>query len=116
MDIGPTGGTARPATEGPSRTTSPFPARPRSASYGGSDRSLRGAGAKLESALTRVDVPHDVKEYPTAGHAFMNTGPAPWSLQKLTGITHNPAASTDTWRRVDDFFTEHLAETASERP
>jgi len=42
------------------------------ASYGGRDRSLPRAAAKLEQALTNAGVVHDVKEYPTAGHAFLN--------------------------------------------
>ncbi|MBE3015195.1 dienelactone hydrolase family protein [Microbispora sp. NEAU-D428] len=42
------------------------------ASYGGRDTSLRGAAARLQEALTRPDVPHDVREYPDAGHGFLN--------------------------------------------
>ena len=37
-------------------------------SYGGRDRWLRGSGAKLGAALEAKGIPHDVKEYPTAGH------------------------------------------------
>ena len=78
------------------------------ASFGGADRSLPQAAAKLDAALTRLDVPHDVKEYPGASHAFLNEIPAPWYLQKMMGITHDPAASADTWNRVEAFFAEHL--------
>ncbi len=42
------------------------------ASYGGRDLSLRGAAAKLETALEKAGVAHDVKEYPAAGHSFLN--------------------------------------------
>lgn len=42
------------------------------ASYGATDASLKGAAGKLEGALERSGVPHDVKEYPRAGHAFLN--------------------------------------------
>jgi carboxymethylenebutenolidase len=42
-------------------------------SYGVKDRRLRGAAARLEAALTQNHIEHDVKEYPDAGHAFMNT-------------------------------------------
>ena len=45
---------------------------PMVASYGGKDRRLRGTAARLEAGLTAAGVPHDVKEYPSAGHAFMN--------------------------------------------
>jgi carboxymethylenebutenolidase len=41
-------------------------------SYGGKDRTLRGAADRLERALTAVGVEHDVKEYPEAGHSFFN--------------------------------------------
>ncbi|WP_331609646.1 dienelactone hydrolase family protein [Streptomyces sp. DSM 40750] len=41
------------------------------ASYGGRDRQLKGAAARLDSALDRLSVLHDVKEYPQAGHAFL---------------------------------------------
>ena len=45
------------------------------ASYGAKDRTLRGAADRLERALTAVGVDHDVKEYPEAGHAFLNDLP-----------------------------------------
>ena len=38
---------------------------PRTRRYG-------GVAAELERALTAADVPHDVKEYPDAGHSFLN--------------------------------------------
>ena len=41
-------------------------------SYGGRDRSLRGAARRLDASLSRLAVPHDVVEYPGAGHAFLN--------------------------------------------
>jgi carboxymethylenebutenolidase len=41
-------------------------------SYGGKDRTLRGAADRLEAALTAVGVDYDVKEYAEAGHAFLN--------------------------------------------
>ena len=41
-------------------------------SYGAKDRTLRGAADRLDKALTAVGVEHDVKEYPEAGHAFLN--------------------------------------------
>ena len=42
------------------------------ASYGGKDRTLPGAADRLERALTAAGVEHDVKEYPEAGHGFLN--------------------------------------------
>lgn len=42
------------------------------ASYGRKDRTLRDAAPKLERALSALRIDHDVKEYPDAGHAFLN--------------------------------------------
>ena len=42
------------------------------ASYGARDRGLRGAAARLGSALEAAGVEHDVREYPDAGHSFLN--------------------------------------------
>jgi carboxymethylenebutenolidase len=82
------------------------------ASYGGRDRSLKGAATKLESALSRAEVMHDVKEYPTAGHAFLNeTDVGPRLLHPLfrvAGIRHDPAASTDAWERIQGYLTKNL--------
>lgn len=82
-------------------------------SYGGRDQSLRGAAAKLEGALTRVGVPHDVKEYPDAGHAFLNDAevgsPAVRFLTKrILGSGPDPEAAADAWKRIEAFFAEHL--------
>ena len=41
------------------------------ASYGGKDRTLGGCRTPRK-ALTAVGVAHDVKEYPGAGHGFLN--------------------------------------------
>lgn len=81
--------------------------------YGGRDLSLRGAAAKLDAALTRAGVVHDVHEYPSAGHSFLNedeSGPR-W-LRPLLRATHagpEPVAAEDGWRRIESFFGEHLS-------
>ena len=82
-------------------------------SYGGSDRTMRNAAAKLDNALTTADVVHDVKEYPGAGHSFMNRHPigpfGPFNrLEKVVGLHHDPAATKDAWARITDFFGTHL--------
>jgi carboxymethylenebutenolidase len=83
------------------------------ASYGGRDVALRGAARKLERTLTDLAVPHDVKEYPTAGHSFLNDasyGPKPaQQLQRIAHVGPDPVAAPDAWRRIDAFFAEHLA-------
>ncbi|QIM22808.1 dienelactone hydrolase family protein [Phycicoccus sp. HDW14] len=84
------------------------------ASYGGRDRSLTGAADRLEVALAARGVPHDVREYPSAGHSFLDpTDAAPWWLAPVTRfVLHagpEPVAAADAWRRIDAFLGEHLA-------
>lgn len=82
------------------------------ASYGGKDRTLKNGAAKLEAKYTQLGVAHDVKEYPGAGHAFLNekmAGPlAVRPFLKISGIGPNPEAAADAWKRIDAFFGEHL--------
>ncbi|GDY30118.1 carboxymethylenebutenolidase [Gandjariella thermophila] len=80
------------------------------ASFGGRDRTLRGAAAKLESALTELGVPHDVKEYPDAVHSFANRMPlGPFApLARVVGFGYHHDSAEDAWRRVLGFFAEHL--------
>ena len=82
-------------------------------SYGGRDAGLKGAAAKLEAALTRAGVVHDVKEYPTAGHSFLNDAPVGprvlRPLMRVANIGPDPAAAQDAWQRIDGFFREHLS-------
>ncbi|MDA8309507.1 MAG: dienelactone hydrolase family protein [Actinomycetota bacterium] len=80
------------------------------ASYGARDRRLRGAAGRLEHALGKAGVPHDVKEYPDAAHGFMNRhGNLLWRLMERVGqagYVEGPAE--DARRRIAAFFTEHL--------
>jgi len=82
------------------------------ASYGGRDRALHNAATKLERALTRAGVVHDVKEYPTAGHSFLNEAETgPWALRPLlrvAAVGPEPTAAADAWRRIEEFFAVHL--------
>ena len=84
------------------------------ASYGTRDRTLRGAAHRLEHALSDAGVPHDVTEYPDAGHAFLNQHPpgelplllAPLGLLNRAGY-HEPAAG-DARARIISFLHTHL--------
>ena len=86
------------------------------ASYGARDRTLKGAAAKLEAALTEKGIPHDVKEYPDAGHSFLEqfrVGPlAP--LLRVVGMGYEAASADDAWLRIRAFLDEHL--TSGEHP
>lgn len=84
------------------------------ASFGGKDMSLKGAGPKLEAALTKAGIPHDVKVYPEASHAFMNpTQAGPKALRPfmntVVGFKPRPVEAADAWSRIEAFFGEHLA-------
>ncbi len=81
-------------------------------SYGGRDRPLKGSAAKLDAALERQGVPHDVKEYPKAGHSFLNDGPVGpgWMrpVMKVFNIGPEPGSAKAAWVRIEAYFAEHL--------
>jgi carboxymethylenebutenolidase len=81
------------------------------ASYGARDRGLRGRAERLENALQALEIEHDVKEYPDAGHSFMNrinVGPGLGPLVKFVGLNYQHEASEDSWRRILNFFDMRL--------
>ena len=79
------------------------------ASYGGKDPGTRRQLPRLEQALTEQNVPHDVKVYPGASHAFMNEFEgASRILTRVMGMSYDPDAAGDAWRRIFAFFDEHL--------
>lgn len=82
------------------------------ASYGGRDAGLRGVAQRLEAALTRAGVAHDVVEYPQAGHSFLNSAPnGPVALRPLMRLGHvgpHPQVAEHAWTRIADFFDVHL--------
>jgi len=89
-------------------------------SYGANDRSLPGAVTRLGVALARQGIAHDVKEYPGAGHSFLNdadTGPMMLRpvFKHILGAGPDPEAAADAWQRIEAFFGEHLAERRAER-
>ena len=78
-------------------------------SYGGQAKWERGDADRLEQALERALVPHDVKEYPEAGHSFMNNHRHfVMKLLRWAGIGYNEAANQDARRRIGTFFHTHL--------
>lgn len=87
-------------------------------SYGAKDRSLRGAAAKLDKALSAARVAHEVKEYPDAGHSFMNNhDPADFSravavlavgFSRLMGMGYHEPSARDARDRIVAFFDDHL--------
>lgn len=80
------------------------------ASYGARDRGFRGAAAELEQVLDGLGVPHDVREYPDAGHSFLNRhdlGPLTW-LERVAGFGYHEPSAEDAWGRVLRWFDQHL--------
>ncbi|TME98368.1 MAG: dienelactone hydrolase family protein [Chloroflexi bacterium] len=56
------------------------------------------AGRALDVALTRHNIPHDIRIYPGARHSFFND----------TGRGYNKSAADDSWARVLEFFDANL--------
>jgi carboxymethylenebutenolidase len=79
-------------------------------SFGARDRTLRGAAAKLEKAATTAGVEHEVKEYPGAGHSFLNDHDSVLFTVagKLMGGGYDEPSATDARRRIAAFFNDHL--------
>jgi carboxymethylenebutenolidase len=86
-------------------------------SFGGKDTMLRGMADRLDQALTAVGVAHDVKEYPEAGHGFLNDHRSgggtprmyPVFARLMPGLGYDDAAAQDARVRIAAFFREHLA-------
>ena len=85
-------------------------------SFGGRDPTLPGAGAKLERALARNGVEHDVKIYPSASHGFLDDharDPLPWPIvvaKTILNIGYDGPTAEDAKRRIETFFDRHLRE------
>lgn len=83
------------------------------ASYGRRDRTMVGRAQRLEAVLEELGVEHDVKEYPDAGHSFLNrinVGPVFAPLVHIAGFDYHHPSAEDAWRRILDFFDAHLRE------
>jgi len=81
-------------------------------SFGAKDRTLRGAASRFERVLTAAGVDHDVKEYPDAGHSFLNHHENPPVLfaiaAKLMPGGYHEASASDARRRILEVFDTHL--------
>jgi carboxymethylenebutenolidase len=87
------------------------------ASYGARDRANRDTADRLGHVLTALGVDHDVKEYPDAGHAFLNDHEGAGDRDPLVFVVmgkfagpsgyHEPSAM-NARRRIVSFFRTHL--------
>ncbi|MDL5156142.1 dienelactone hydrolase family protein [Actinomycetospora termitidis] len=80
---------------------------PTVASYGARDRIVPDGGPRLEAALQRLGVVHDVKTYAEASHSFLERG-YPASAARVVGFGYHGPSAEDAWRRILSFFAEHL--------
>jgi carboxymethylenebutenolidase len=83
---------------------------PMVASFGGRDWTLKGAAARLNRALERHQIDHDVKEYPDAGHSFLDDHKG---LIGVLGVviraSYKEKDAADARGRIRAFFARHLA-------
>jgi len=85
------------------------------ASFGGRDAIMLPSAPRLEAALERLGVDHDIKIYPHAGHGYMHNPPNAF----VGMLTKNPplhsgydeAAAQDSAVRVYRFLRKHLGST-----
>ena len=79
-------------------------------SFGGKDRMLRGAADRLERALDKLGVDHDIVEYANAGHSFLNDHHSILFtvLGALIGAGYHEPSAQDAHRRIVSFFDHHL--------
>ena len=79
------------------------------ASYGAKEWWTRNIAEQLDRVLTALHVPHDVKEYPDAGHSFMNNHEVFWfKILRPFGIAYHEPSAQDARRRIVAFFRTHL--------
>jgi carboxymethylenebutenolidase len=94
-------------------------------SYGARDRANRGTAQRLDRVLTGLGIDHDVKEYPQAGHEFLNDHPGAGDpnplIFRVMGVFAGPAgyhdpSARDARRRITAFFADHLRPPAEGGP
>lgn len=79
------------------------------ASYGAKDRWAKGAALELERVLSALRIDHDVKEYPEAGHFFLNNHESVlFKMLEILGIGYHYPSAKDARRRIVAFFNKHL--------
>jgi carboxymethylenebutenolidase len=83
------------------------------AGYGARDRMFgRAMAERLERHLSGLGVPHDVKVYDDAGHSFFSEvdGWQGWLARFPTpmAVGYEEQAAEDGWRRMLEFFSEHV--------
>ncbi|MEO8538409.1 MAG: dienelactone hydrolase family protein [bacterium] len=81
------------------------------AGFGGRDRIFGNGGAKLSRHLSLAGQAQDIRTYPDAGHGYLSQHSGWVAKAGAWGpmnVGFNPEAAEDSWRRVEQFFGEHL--------
>ena len=79
-------------------------------SYGAKDHWNRGVAQRLEQTLAAAGVAHDVKEYPEAGHSFLNNHDTLlFKALRVIHIGYDEPAAEDAQRRIVTFFQQNLS-------
>ena len=79
-------------------------------SFGGRDPMGTEHPERLERALVVLEVPHDIKLYPGAGHRFMTQSAGAGAvLAKLGRMSYQKEDAADSWQRIFAFFGKYLA-------
>lgn len=81
-------------------------------SYGAKEIGAAKSVRRLERTLTELDIDHDIKLYPRAGHSFLNdavAGPAVLRpLLRIAQLKPEPESAADAWQRIEAFFEKYL--------
>ncbi len=79
--------------------------------FGARDRIFGPGAERLKTHLKALDVTHDVRVYPTAGHSYMsphNDWIARLGAMSPMKVGYHEDAAEDSWERMLRFFAEHL--------
>ena len=81
-------------------------------SYGKRDRGLAEAAAKLESKFSERGIPHDIKEYPNAGHSFLDDPKGPIGVlgTVLGSSSYEDKDAANARGRIRALFSRNLTE------
>lgn len=78
-------------------------------SYGAKDPWNRDVAQKLQETLATAGIAHDVKEYPKAGHSFLNNHDTLlFKALQVIHVGYDEPAAQDARKRIVSFFHEHL--------
>jgi carboxymethylenebutenolidase len=84
------------------------------ASYGAKEPGAARSARRLDGALTKHGIEHDVKLYKNAGHSFLNpamVGPRLIRpILRIANFRPEPESAKDAWIRIEEFFNKHLVQ------